>query len=256
MPKSSAPTPSYSITVLSSGLHVLRAIGEHPNLRTPQLASKTGLTRSKVFRILRTLEALAYVTLDEDHTARLGPASLILGLQAQQQYTLTQAASSILDELNRNTQENIYLMVREDTHSLIVDFRPSPHPVRIFARVGSTGSLHAGGGSKVLLAHAPSAVIDAVLAQPLERFTPETITDPDRLRAVLDDIRRTDLHITVGDLQDHAFAIATPIRDHQGQVVAALSLAGPTIRYDAEHREKYIQQVKQAAHAISARLGA
>lgn len=245
----------YNIQSLEAGLAVLRLIGQFPDQNVPQLAARVGLTKSKVFRILRTLESLGYVTLADDHTFRLGTAALVLGQQASAQYGLIQAGASVLDELSATLHENVYLMVREQRHGLVVDLRVSTYPIRTFAQVGRIAALHAGGAPKVLLAYAPESVIDAVLEQPLERFTSGTAQNAESLRQVLADIRRDGLHVSVSDLQDQVFAIAAPIFDHQGQVVAALSVAGPLIRFNDEIKERYSRLILAGSRTISERLG-
>nr|WP_256566030.1 IclR family transcriptional regulator [Deinococcus sp. QL22] len=247
--------PEYTISALEDGLRVLELVGQVPELKIPQLAAQAGMTKSKVYRILQTLVHLGYVRLDDDHAAHLGSAALILGQQAQEQHSLTQTARPVLDELAQQTGENVHLVVREGHHSLVIDVRTSPHPVRMFARVGRIGPLHAGGSSKVLLAYAPSEVLAALLRTPLERFTARTITEPATLEQELRQIREDGAHVAISDLEEETFSIAAPIFDFQGQVVASLSVAGPLMRLNAEKQRQYLDGVQEASRQLSMKLG-
>lgn len=258
MAKSSAepgPSPEYTISALEAGLRVLTLVGQSPELRIPQLAAEAGMTKSKVYRILQTLAQLGYVGFTDDHAVRLGSAALILGQQAREQYSLTQAAQAILDRLAADTGENIHLVVREGQHSLVIDIRTSPHPVRMFARVGRIGPLHAGGSSKVLLAYAPREVLDAILEQPLEQFTESTITDAATLEQALRCIREEGAHVAISDLEEDTFSIAAPIFDDQSQAVASFSIAGPLMRLDPQKQERYLQLIREASRDLSESLG-
>ncbi|MEF2279840.1 IclR family transcriptional regulator [Deinococcus sp. YIM 134068] len=258
MSKSSATpesSPEYTISALEAGLQVLALVGQSPELKIPQLAAQAGMTKSRVYRILQTLARLGYVWFDEEHAVRLGSASLILGQQAQEQYSLTRAARPILDRLAEETGENIHLVVREGQHSLVIDIRTSPHPVRMFARVGRIGPLHAGGSSKVLLAYAPQEVLDAILEKPLERFTDSTITDAGVLKQALERIREDGAHVAISDLEEDTFSIAAPIFDDQGQAVASVSIAGPLMRLDGHKQERYLHLIRAASRELSESFG-
>lgn len=258
MPKSSAapePSPEYTISALEAGLRVLALVGQSPELRIPQIAAQAGMTKSKAYRILQTLAQLGYVGFTDDHAVRLGSAALILGQQAREQYSLMQAAQPILDRLAAETGENIHLVVREGQHSLVIDIRTSPHPVRMFARVGRVGPLHAGGSSKVLLAYAPREVLDAILEKPLERFTASTITDAAKLEQALRHIREDGGHVAISDLEEDTFSVAAPIFDDRGQAVASFSIAGPLMRLDPPKQEQYLRLIHEASRDLSESFG-
>ena len=133
--------------------------------------------------------------------------------------------------------------------------RQSPQPLRLFAEVGKAGPLHAGGGSKVLLAFAPNDVRTSVLAGDLHAYTPTSINDPQTLEHTLQQIREDGWTISLGELDPSAFSIAAPVRDHSSEVVAALSVAGPLSRLDDHRRTRYRDEVQKAAAGFSQSLG-
>lgn len=246
----------YTIAAVDRALRVLEALASHPKQGVTELASRLGMTKTIVFRLLSTLEARGFVFRDGDKAVySLGYRIGVLGEQAGAQNTLMTAARPVMERLRDDTTENINLILRDGHQSLVLATLAGHHAMRIFANPGRYGPLHAGGGSMLLLAFAPEDIREAVLAEPLERFTSNTATDPDDLRARLDMIRADGFHIAINDLDDGAFSIAAPIRSASGDVIASLSVAGAMARYDETRRRRYLALIEEAAAEISGKLG-
>ncbi|MFN8722835.1 MAG: IclR family transcriptional regulator [Rhodospirillales bacterium] len=246
----------YTITAVDRALSLLEVLAENPGVGVTELANLTGNTKSLVFRLIYTLEQRGYVIKDpSSRTYTLGYRILTLAADTQNHAALINAARPLMDELAQQVQENVNLLVRDGLHSLCVALRESPLPIRLFAQVGRRGPLHVGGGPKVLLAFAPDEVRDAVIAAGLDVHTPLTITDPDRLRTVLDTIRRTNFNESHGDLDAGSFSFAAPVFAAGGQVVAALSVAGPADRLDDAKAETYRRLVRTHAARLSDLMG-
>ncbi|MEM9249481.1 MAG: IclR family transcriptional regulator [Pseudomonadota bacterium] len=253
----SEPAPKdYTIAAVDRALTVLEALGDHPDQGVTQISKRLGMTKTLVFRILSTLESRGFVTRDGDQaTYALGYRMGVLGERAGEQNVLLAAARPVMERLREDTAENINLVVREENRSLVLATLAGRHAIRIFAQSGRLGPLHAGGGSLVLLAHAPPSVQAEVLSGALDAFTPTTITDADDLSARLAQIRADDYLITQDDLDEGAFSIAAPIRNRSNTVVAALSVAGAVVRLNDLRREAYLRQVRDAAAEVTVRLG-
>lgn len=248
---------AYTIAAVDAALELLEALARNSGAGVTKLAALTGSTKSHVFRMLFTLEKRGYVARNESTRGyTLGYRAVLLGEQAKGQTNLLQAARPVMDALMNNVAENTHLTVREGQRSLTLAVSQGPHNVGLFAKTGRLGPLHAGGGSKVLLAHAPEEVQEQVLTSELERFTEWTITEADRLRRVLLEIRQSGYHVCENDLDEGAFSVAAPIRDHESVVIAAISIAGPVIRLDDKRLEGHIQAVRQAAEDVSRLIGA
>lgn len=246
----------YRIAAVDRAMLVLEALAEHPRLGVTALSRQVGLTKTITFRLLATLEARGFVVRDPDQPVySLGYRMSVLGERAGQQNTLLAAARPAMERLREGTSENINLIVREGERTLVLATLAGRHAIRIFAVAGRYGPLHAGGGSMLLLAWAPPALRSAVVSGPLERFTPDTITDPLLLSRRLDEIRAQGYNISVNDLDEGAFSVAAPIRNTLGEVIAALSVAGALGRFDAGRREEYLSLVLDAAEDISCKLG-
>jgi IclR family acetate operon transcriptional repressor len=110
---------------------------------------------------------------------------------------------------------------------------------------------------KALLAHLPEAEVDAIIAaRPLVALTPRTLTDPAALAAALATVRAQGYAVDDEERTPGVICIAAPIRDHGGAVAAAVSVAGPAARLRQAGIERLAEIVREAAAAMSERLGA
>ena len=249
------PCPNTRFSVVTDALRVLEAIADQPGARLPEVARASGITKTKVFRILKTLETSGYVIQEASQTFFLHQKAYLLGQQAKRQWDLARVARAELDALAEATKENVHLVVRDGLSSVVVDLRQSPHPIRMYAEIGRRGPLHAGGTPKVLLAFAPPDVLASVLKEGLQPFTGETTTSSEALLESLERIRLEGYHVAVSDLDEGAFSIAAPIRNLKGEVIAAVSVAGPEMRLNEAIQARYIALVTQTAERISIGLG-
>jgi IclR family KDG regulon transcriptional repressor len=246
----------YTISAVDRALALLEAVAEHPGIGLSELARLCGTTKTLAFRMAATLESRGYLIKDaETRGYTLGHKPLLLSERMQHQMPLLRVANPVLDDLVARTRENVSLLVRDGLHTVCIGIRQSPQPIRLYAELGRQGPLHVGGGPKLLLAYAPEAVQEEVAGGALDRFTPETITDPVRLRALLSRIRAQGFNISHGDQDAGAFSIAAPVRDHLGRVVASLSVAGPQSRLTDDLERLYVRMLLNAAGEVSSLLG-
>ena len=121
--------------------------------------------------------------------------------------------------------------------------------------MGQGTPLHATSSGKVLLAYAPDAIRKDVLSRELQRFTPATITDPEVLRQHFDRIIEQGWGATVEEYEIGLNAVAAPVRGADGDVIAALSVSGPSFRIDAEDFPRLARRVVSGAEELSRKLG-
>jgi len=253
--KAKSLTRDYTIAAVDRALLVLEALGEKPGQGVSDLARMVGMTKSIVFRLLQTLEDRGFVFRDPDlGFYSLGHRVGVLGERVGRDGSLLFAARPVMDGLRDRTSENVNLVIREGMKSMVLATRSGRHSIRLFAQAGRYGPLHAGGGSMCILAHCEESVIEAILAGPLEAYSPYTITDPEKLRQALARIRTNGYNIALNDLDDGAFSVAAPIYGADETVIASISVAGAAARLDEERRETYVAAALQAAQEISSRL--
>jgi IclR family acetate operon transcriptional repressor len=121
--------------------------------------------------------------------------------------------------------------------------------------VGKRTPLHATSSGKVLLAYAPAEVRERVLSGPLPRLTRRTIVDPEALRRQLAEAAARGYAFTVEELEVGLNAVAAPVHQAGGEVVAAISVSGPAYRVTPARIPTLGQTVRLAAAEISRRMG-
>ncbi|HEU0165935.1 MAG TPA: IclR family transcriptional regulator [Thermomicrobiales bacterium] len=257
----SAATPDdkYKIASVQRAMALLGAFLEPPHqFGVSELSRMLGQTKNQTFRLLQTLADEGAVVIDtETKKYSLGYRMLELGIMAQKGSPLTIALSPIMDQLALESGETVVLTrMADDMSAICVDKRESSQALQISARIGSRISLHAGAGSKALLAFSSPEFIERFLAraQPLRRYLAGTITDPDELRAELAHIRERGYSVSDNDLDEGAASVSAPIRNHRGEVVAAISVASPRTRFTPDDFARNRQLVLNAAINATNRL--
>jgi DNA-binding IclR family transcriptional regulator len=231
-------------------LDVLGAFDErHRSLRLAELATRSGLTPPTTLRIVRRLVDAGALERTDDGAYVVGRRLWDIGLLAPVQTGLREVAAPFLQDLHAATRATVHLAERDGDRVLYLDRLSGVASVPVVSRVGSRLPMHATGVGKVLLAHAPLEVQQAVLAE-LPRITPYTITQPGRLRRQLAQVLRDDCALTVEEMSLGACSVAVPVRHHQ-DVVAALGIVVPSVRRD---RAKLVTALTVAARGIGRAL--
>ncbi|RQW96636.1 IclR family transcriptional regulator [Micromonospora inaquosa] len=194
-----------------------------PALTLSELARRTGLPLSTVYRRAAELVAWGALERGDDGRYRIGLRLWEVGSLAPRGLGLRELALPVMEDLYEVTHENVQLAVRQDLELVFIERIAGRHAVPVLTRVGGRFALHATGVGLVLLAHAPAEVQEQVLAAPLERYTELTITDPGRLRRCLAEVRRVGYAVSDRQVTMDALSVAAPIRVPEG-VVAAISL--------------------------------
>jgi len=160
-----------------------------------------------------------------------------------------------MEETSAVTGETTILTVISGGVGVCVERIGSPSPVAFHLEIGRSLPLHAGAAAKVLLAYLPERVRERILQQPLARFTPATVTDPDRLRRQCAQIRRRGYAFTDQEADIGVRGVAAPIFGVSGGVVASLCIAGPVERFPDAVVEERGALVVGYASKISQQLG-
>lgn len=244
--------PDYTVAALEDAIRVLELLrSQKDGVSLAQLTRLSGLVKNKVFRILFTLEKHDLVQRDEFGRFYLGLRFIEFGQSVQKQTTLIEASRRVMDRLVEATSESIFLGVISGTDALCVAARESPRSIRLYAEVGRRAPLLEGGVPKVLLAFMPPQERAVLLAEVFKIEPAQRQALEERLAR----IRQQGYAVVVDELDKGAHSIAAPIRDHGGQVVAAISIAGPSDRFDDGNVTRYIELVIDAAAQISQALG-
>jgi DNA-binding IclR family transcriptional regulator len=147
--------------------------------------------------------------------------------------------------------------VRDGWTAHYVDQVESLNPVQVRDWTGTRIPLHAVSSGQVFLAQLPAPTLSRYLAEPLERFTPNTLVTAPALLERLRDVRREGHAWVREEFAIGISSVAAPIADARGEVVAAIHVHGPSYRFPEPGAEDGIAQaVRAAASRIGARLRA
>ena len=224
---------------------------ERQALTLSEIARAAEVPLSTAHRLVGELCAWGGLERDDDGRYRVGLRLWELGALAPRGLGLREAALPFMEDLYEVTHENVQLGVRDGVEVVFVERFAARDAVAVLTEVGGRFALPPTGLGLVLLAHAPVEVQEQVLAAPLRRYTPHTITDPGRLRRVLAEVRRSGLAVSDRQVTQDAVSVAAPIAS-RGAVVAALSIV---VRGDSPAAVRAMApSVRAAARAISRSL--
>jgi IclR family transcriptional regulator, KDG regulon repressor len=221
-----------------------------------ELSRQAGLSKSSVHRLVATLVEVGWL---ERHPTtdryRLGLKLFELGSAVAARLEVRECALSAMHDLLQRVGETVHLAILDGDHVVYAAKVESQHAIRLFMQVGGHGPAHCTGVGKVLLAHAPAAVVEQVIAAGLPAFTPHTITEPAALHAHLADVRRHGYALNLEESELGLVSVAAPVRDHSGTVVAGPSVAGPSQRLAAAALPGLIARTVETAEEVSRRMG-
>jgi len=247
-----------AVPAVSRALDILELFLDRPTLSAPQVTERLKLPRTTVHELLTTLVDRGYLeTIAGAPTRyRLGMRLFQLGSQFANRLDLVREAQESASDVAAVCDETVHVAVLDGTSVVYVAKVDSTHPVRMVSAVGRRLPAHCTAVGKVLLASLEPADLDALLpVGVLPGMTPESITDPDRLRAELDRVRAQDVAVDDGESDSAVRCVGAPVRDHTGTVVAAMSVSAPIIRWTPAAHAEWIELVRTGAAALSTRLG-
>jgi IclR family acetate operon transcriptional repressor len=246
-----------SAKALTKGLALVDFIAESDRpLRPVDLAAASGLPRPTVLRLLEVLCRAEVLRLDSTGAYGLGPRVAAWGQSFLDRLDLRAQAMEPMRELVELSGETCFLGVLDGPQVLYLAAVHSPQPVRPAARPGFRNPLHSTGIGKVLLAGLSDDEIGALLTEPLERRTENTMT---HLPDVLDHVRLVRARGFATDEienEEGVRCVAAPIRDSAGAVVAGLSVSAPAYRFSSADVHRLAPDVLRVTAELSRRLGA
>jgi IclR family acetate operon transcriptional repressor len=243
---------------ISRAMSILQAFDETQlELGVTELGQLTGLDKSTVYRLLNALQQGGLIAQNAVTTKyHLGFGLLPLAGLALQNLDLPRIVWPYLEELARYSEETVNLSILNDDDKIInTDGINSPRRVRNVGWIGREMPPHAVSGGKVMMAYLPGERLERILARGLESQTDNTITTREGLVRELEEIRKVGYSIAREELEIGLNAVAAPIWNHEGIVVAALSVSGPSFRLSEGRLIELGQATKATADRISRQIG-
>jgi DNA-binding IclR family transcriptional regulator len=245
-----------AVQSVDRALSVLEILAAHGEAGVTEVAAELGVHKSTAFRLVAVLESRGFVEqLADRGKYRLGFGVVRLAGAAAAQLDIAQEGRPICEALAADLEETVNIAILDSDRAVNVSQVRGPAALSTHNWVGQGTPLHATSSGKVLLAHAPDAVRKAFLSRDLVRFTPATITDAEALQDHLDRIVEHGWGSTVEEFEVGLNAVAAPVRDADGDVIAALSVSGPSFRMDAADFPKVARRLVAGADERSKRLG-
>lgn len=247
-----------SLRTLDRAFSLMEALVELDHASLATLASATGLHKSTAHRFLATMIHHGWAAVDSSTEGyHLGPQFLALCARALAGSDLRGVAAPYLEELRDLTEESANLGAYQEGHIVCLASVPSRHSLRMSFEPGHQSPFHATAIGKAIAAHWSPEKLNHVLERsaPLKRYTPTTVSDPERLRPHLQRIREQGYSVDDMELTDQVRCVAAPVFGPDGHVVGAVSVSGPAFRMTLDRLPEVASAVMQATQAISARLG-
>lgn len=248
---------SKNIKALENGLKVLLAIPQGKTISVTELSHNLGITKGSVSKILATYRNYGFVMQDElTKQYSLGPALITLGYQALNQLDIREVAKPHMKHLTKKYNENTMLMVVQNEKAIVIEQSEASGPIKLTVRMGEANPLFCGAIPKLLLAFMPEEKAKNIVDKMnFIQFTKNTIVDSKSLYIKLDEIRNLGYSVSVEEMTEDAKAVAVPIKDVSGEVVAGLGVSGPKSRMESHEFESLLQDLFVCAERISKELG-
>lgn len=224
---------------------------ETTQLTVPQLAEHLGQPVSSVYRHLRVLKDRGFVIETFGGYYKLGYRFLEMANIVRSDITITEIALPVMRQVTKNTEETSILTVVSGLNAVCLETVPSVQPIKVSSEQGKILPLYGGASTKILLAYQPDETIDRLYQENIVRsHTPYTITDKASLKQDLATIREQGYALSDSEIDEGVYAIGVPIKNRNNEVVAGLSIAGPSERIKKREVAFYIQALESAVKEI------
>lgn len=236
-------------------LAILECLARLGEAGVTELAAELGVHKSTAFRLAATLEAHRLVEQTSDRGKyRLGVGVLRLAGATTARLDVVQESRPVCRSLATATGETVNIAVLSEHSALYLDQVAGSSALQPHNWVGQHIPLHATSNGKVLLSGLDDDALDATVPE-LPKYTPRTITTRGRLREELERVRAQGYAVAVDELEVGLAAVAAPIRNAHGDIVASMSVSGPTFRMPEATLAEVIERLIEAALEVSHRLG-
>lgn len=243
-------------TTVIKTMDILNLFVDHAQMSLSELMKKTNMPRTSLLRMLTSLEEIGFLRRDAMGNYELGLSFLQFGQLVAERMDIRAIALPVMRQLQLDADEAVNLIITDGQEALYIEKIDTSHQVKVYTRIGRRAPLYGGACPRILLAFMPEADRERYLEETaLISYAQGTILGKEELRRELEEVRRLGYAVSHGELRDFTSAVAAPIYDQHGQVIASLSLAGLTERFKGERLQLLIDLVRAAAREISTRLG-
>ncbi|MFZ5753767.1 MAG: IclR family transcriptional regulator [Bacillota bacterium] len=222
-----------------------------------QISSALGIYKSTVYRTLATLEKRGFVHQNPDNGKYwLGLKIYSLGMLVKEKLTIKNLAYPYAKALSDKFREVVHISVLDNSAEIypkhiIIDKIETQQVLSVTPPVGSSAPCHSSSVGKCLLAFSPPGYLERFIGKELPKYTEKTIVGWPQLLAELADIREKGYAIDDEELELGLTCVGAPILGRNGEVIAALSLSGPTSRVKSDRFGEIVTEVRRTTSDIS-----
>lgn len=247
----------YNVRAVERALQILNSFDdEHPERGISEISEVVGLHKATTHRILTTMLNLGFIERSADgQKYRLGIQMIDLGFKVLRRMDLRRESIPFMHRFIEEWDEAIDLSVFQNKEVLYVEVLQSHQTLTIAAAVGQRLPAHCTATGKLFLAFSPEKEVLSILDNTLRSYTINTMTSPEKLMQELAQVRKKGYSMDHEEYEDGIRAVAAPIRNYTGIVIAAISVPGPVSRMSDERMEQISKVLCEYATMISRRLG-
>lgn len=237
-------------------MDILNLFIEHTELSFQEIIELSEIPKTSVYRMLKSLEEMEFLEKGTDAKYRLGMLFLKFGHLVSSRLDVRKIAYPIMQELHNDVKEAVNLVVRDGEEAIYIEKIDEKQKVRLYTAVGRKSPLYAGACPRAIFSFLPEhEVKDYLDSVELKSYANGTITDKEKLVEKIRKEREQGYTISHSELENHTSAVAAPIYNHLGEVVAGLSIAGIEANYQGENVDLFARKLKTATAEISRQLG-
>ena len=246
-----------TIKSLDRALEVLVQLGDMQGGTLSEIAGALNQSPATIYRVLTTFQGRGFADFDEKAQVwSIGPVAFLTGSQFLRRTSLVERARPIMRDLMEATGETANLGIERDGMVLFLGQVETHATIRAFFPPGTASAMHASGIGKALLCRMDDKRQRQVLAaSQLEQYTPFTLTDPD---AMIADLRAAKARGYALDGEERNIGmrcIAAPVFNVFGEVIAGISVSGPTARITEDRIDALAAHVMDAAAILTRAIG-
>jgi Transcriptional regulator len=229
-----------------------------PEWGVSEIARELNMLKSTVYRLLATMHEMGFVRKSHDNIHyKLGLRILELGGVVVNTLDFRDVALSYLHQVSEQCGETVHIGIIDNNEAISVEAIQPQNSLKSTILVGKRAPLYCTSVGKALLAFLPVAERNNIIKNiKFEKFTSNTITDPDKLDQELKKVREQGFAVDNMEHEVGICCVAAPIWDHTNKAVASFSISGPSVRMTAERIPELAQLVLSTTQKISNELGA
>ncbi len=259
MPAQGSPEEDsdFYVRALARGLTILALFDvEHPEWSLKDICSRTGISKTTAYRMLRTLEAREFLVNDpETERYHLGRATIPCAYLALSYVGFVRALHPFLEELAVTTGETVELTVGSASGAVVVDEMATAHPFRLYRPTGRILSSLANSSFRMHVAFLPEAEQRRIVGSTQVQRTANTMTDPEKILRRLADDRARGLAYDLEEQDRGVCAVSAPVCDRDGSLKAVITVVAPAERFGPRERSEVADAVRDITARMAAYLG-